>query len=74
MGSLPLWQWIVIVMYFLPTMIAFARGHHNAFAITLTNLFLGWTVLGWIIALVWSATATRRQAINVVVQTNSERD
>jgi hypothetical protein len=74
MGSLTLWQWIVIVMYFLPTMIALARRHHNAFAITLTNLFLGWTVLGWIIALVWSATAARQQVLNVVVQTSPERD
>jgi hypothetical protein len=72
-----IWHWIVtlfiIGIYFLPTMIAYARGHHNALAIMLTNLFLGWTALGWIAALVWSATAARQQAVNVVVQTNPER-
>jgi hypothetical protein len=46
--------------YFLPTIIAVARGHHNAAAIFLLNLFLGWSFLGWVIALVWSATAVAR--------------
>lgn len=46
--------------YSLPTIIAFARGHHNALAIAVLNLFLGWTVIGWFAALIWSATAVRR--------------
>jgi Superinfection immunity protein len=33
------------------------RHHRNAAAIFLINLLLGWTVLGWIAALVWSVTA-----------------
>jgi Superinfection immunity protein len=44
-------------IYFLPTIIAVARQHHNALAIFLLNLLLGWTVLGWVGSLVWSATA-----------------
>ncbi len=47
--------------YFLPTIIALARGHHNGFAIFLTNLLLGWTLIGWIIALIWSTTASERR-------------
>ena len=30
-------------------------------AIFLVNLFFGWTGLGWLIALIWSATAVRRR-------------
>jgi hypothetical protein len=44
-------------IYFLPSIIALARHHHNAFAIFLLNLLLGWTVLGWVGSLVWSVTA-----------------
>ncbi|TGY87446.1 superinfection immunity protein [Marinicauda algicola] len=49
---------LLALLHFLPTFIALLRGHHNAFAIFLTNLLLGWTVIGWIIALIWSVTAS----------------
>jgi hypothetical protein len=45
---------ILLLIYFLPAAIAFSRGHVNAGAILVLNLFLGWTALGWIVALVWS--------------------
>jgi Superinfection immunity protein len=44
------------LIYFLPTIIALVRGHLSGLAIFLLNLFLGWTLLGWIIALIWSCT------------------
>ena len=50
---------LVLALYFLPTIVALARSHHNAVAIFLLNLLLGWTGLGWIVALVWSATNRR---------------
>ncbi|PYX30560.1 MAG: superinfection immunity protein [Acidobacteria bacterium] len=43
------------LMYFLPTIIAFARNKRDTMAILLLNLFLGWSVIGWVIALVWAA-------------------
>lgn len=52
---------LVALLHFLPTIIAMLRGHHNAFAIFLTNLLLGWTVIGWIIAFIWSFTASERR-------------
>jgi Superinfection immunity protein len=39
-------------LYFLPSLIAVARHTHNSTGIFLLNLFLGWTCIGWIIALV----------------------
>ena len=53
---------VALIMMFLPTLIALLRGHHDSFAIFLTNLLLGWTVIGWIVALIWSVTAKRRPA------------
>jgi len=45
---------LIFTVYFLPTLIAFIRQHKNKLAIFLLNLLLGWTVLGWVISLVWS--------------------
>lgn len=42
---------------------AYYRQHHNFAAIVATNVLLGWTVLGWIVALVWSLTAVRAAAV-----------
>ena len=39
------------VMYFLPSIIALARGKRDILAIFLLNLFLGWSVIGWVVAL-----------------------
>jgi Superinfection immunity protein len=44
-----------LVMYFLPTLIALARSKRDTLAIFLLNFFLGWSVIGWVIALVWAA-------------------
>ncbi len=49
----------LVALYHLPTIIAFARNHHNAWAVCALNFFLGWTVIGWIAALIWSLTAVR---------------
>ena len=47
---------ILLALYFLPTIIAFSRHKRNAGAIGALNFFLGWTVIGWIGALIWSLT------------------
>ncbi len=48
-----------LLIYFLPSIIALARGHQNALAIFVLDLLLGWTFLGWVAALVWSLTAVQ---------------
>jgi hypothetical protein len=52
---------LAIFAYFLPASIAFARGHHQKWAITILNVLLGMTGLGWVAALIWSATAVQRR-------------
>lgn len=51
---------IAVGIYFFPTLIASSRGHHNTAAIFVLNAFLGWTFLGWVIALVWACTIVWR--------------
>ena len=43
------------VMYFLPSIIGLARSKRDLLAIFLLNLFLGWSVIGWIVTLGWAA-------------------
>jgi hypothetical protein len=45
-----------LFFYFLPFVVALMRGHKNATAIFVLNLLLGWTLIGWVIALVWAFT------------------
>ena len=48
----------ILCVYFLPAIIAALRRHHNQNAIFLTNLFFGWTVIGWVVALIWCSTTS----------------
>ena len=50
---------IVLALYLIPVLVAYNRQHPNAWAILILNLLLGWTVLGWIVSLVWASTAVR---------------
>jgi hypothetical protein len=48
-------------LYFLPTVIAFYRNKANKIAIFVLNFLLGWSVVGWVVALVW---ALSRQVVD----------
>lgn len=52
------------VIYFLPTFVASSRKHLNGTSIFLVNLFLGWTFLGWVVALVWASSANTEKPKN----------
>ncbi|HJT41900.1 MAG TPA: superinfection immunity protein [Rhizomicrobium sp.] len=59
---------ILFVMYWLPTIVAIVRQTPSALGIAAFNFFLGWTVIGWIMALVWAlATAPAVQRVTVYV-------
>jgi hypothetical protein len=49
-----------IGLYFIPFIIAHENHHRNAAPIFVINLFLGWTLLGWVGALAWSLTSQQR--------------
>lgn len=41
-------------IYFIPTFIAFKKNCKDKIAISIINLFLGVTLLGWIASLLWA--------------------
>jgi Superinfection immunity protein len=45
---------VLMFLYLVPTFIAAARHRQNRIMIFNVNLLLGWTLIGWIVALVWS--------------------
>ncbi len=48
--------------YFIPTIVGWNK--RNASAIFMLNLFLGWSLIGWVVALVW---ATTKDSAKVVI-------
>ena len=46
---------VLTLGYMLPWMIAALRGKSNHWGIFVVNLLLGWTIIGWVIALVQAA-------------------
>lgn len=49
-----------LVLYLAPTVVAVDRNHPRRAAIGALNVLLGWTVVGWIGALVWALTTPER--------------
>ena len=43
-----------LAVYFVPTIFAFKKQRINKGAIFCVNLFLGWSLIGWVAALVWA--------------------
>ena len=45
---------LLLVLYPLPIAVAALRKHNESLDIVLINLWLGWTIIGWFVALVWA--------------------
>jgi hypothetical protein len=48
-------------LYFLPTLVASYRRAASLSPVTVVNLFLGWTVMGWIVALAMAVSGPSRR-------------
>ena len=46
----------VVVAYLIPTVMAISRKHRSVAAIAFVNVVLGWSVVGWLWAMIWSLT------------------
>jgi uncharacterized membrane protein len=44
----------IVLIYMLPTFIAFGRDHPRRQDIAVVNIVLGWTLVGWIGAFLWA--------------------
>ena len=57
--------------YMLPTLIAWLRHAPDIAAVTLLNLILGWTLIGWIAALVLALRRPPSPVVQVISQLNA---
>jgi len=46
---------LVLGTYFAPTIIAMIRSVPNRWSVAVVNFFLGWTFIGWVVALAMAA-------------------
>jgi hypothetical protein len=53
---------LVLTLYFIPSIVAISNKRQVA-AIIALNVLLGWTLIGWIVALVWALTNKPESAI-----------
>ena len=44
----------VVALYFLPALIADRRARHDLLIIAVFNALMGWTLIGWLLALFWA--------------------
>src|SRR5258707_12765787 len=51
---------IGFVAYWVPTLAANSNRHRNRAAIGMLNLLLGWTFVGWVVALLWATPITAK--------------
>lgn len=57
---------LAFVAYMLPWIIALLRGTRSA-GIFFFNLLLGWTAIGWVVALIWAFVAARKSNQQVII-------
>jgi RsiW-degrading membrane proteinase PrsW (M82 family) len=70
-------------LYFLPTIEAKLNNNSNSMSVFLVNFFLGWTLIGWVVALAWahkkpeispsSVVHTVPSSMSKTVQSNDEK-
>lgn len=52
---------VAAVIYLIPSMIAFGGGKQNAGLIIFVNIVAGWTLIGWLLVLIWSIMGPARK-------------
>lgn len=58
---------LLILVYFMPTFIGLVRYKLNIWAIIFSNIFLGWTVIGWVFALFLSVKKNKINHVDHVI-------
>ena len=59
-----IWLFIGLAIYFVPVIVAYIRKHNNTIPITIMTIFIGWTFLGWLAALLWALNSDVQEEEN----------
>lgn len=52
---------ILVNIYIAPSLIAHLTERRHRWPITVINVFLGWTLVGWVVSLSWAVMKDREQ-------------
>ena len=52
---------ILIVLYFVPLIVALLRNHKQIGMVAVINIFLGWTLIFWVVALAIACSHSERR-------------
>jgi len=52
---------VFLGLHFLPTFVALLRRNQHTLLIFILNILVAWTVIGWIVLLVWAAVGEERR-------------
>ena len=50
---------VLTCIYFAPSTIAYLSNHRSRKIIFFLNLYLGWTVIGWVVCFFWAVFVSR---------------
>jgi Superinfection immunity protein len=50
---------LLTAAYFAPSIVAALRKHHQVGPVAVVNFFLGWTLVGWVVAMAMALSAAR---------------
>jgi hypothetical protein len=64
---------VFLLFYFLPTIVASSRKRHNTGAIFVLNLFLGWSLIGWVVSLVWAVSSDQPPVARAELSNDSRK-
>lgn len=53
---------MLLGVYFAPTLVALDRNVVNKWSVLVINVFLGWTLIGWVVALAMAVRTKREVA------------
>lgn len=56
----------ILTVYLIPTIIAFSRGHASKWGIGVLNIVLGWSLVFWVVALIWSLSNKGQSQTTIV--------
>ncbi len=56
----------ILTVYLIPTIIAFTRGHASKWGIGVLNIVLGWSLVFWVVALIWSLSNKGQSQTTIV--------
>jgi len=64
---------LCLLVYVIPAMVAFDRAHEYRWPILALNLFGGWSLVGWVLALVWAFMPKGKICMSEEVKDDTKR-